>query len=81
MSGTIFLNDAVPVVRRFAEAYANGALVRARPLARAIRQIEEPVALVASEAELWSGEGEPRRRRRQRAPIRSSPRIESGGAA
>ena len=30
---------------------------RARPLAGAIRQVEEPVALVAGAAELWSGEG------------------------
>ena len=52
---------------------------RARPLAGAIRQVEEPVALVAGAAELWSGEGQPCRRRRDRAPIGGSPRIKSGG--
>ena len=51
----------------------------ARPLAGAICQVEEPVALVAGAAELWCGEGQPCRRRRDRAPIGGSPRIKSGG--
>jgi hypothetical protein len=44
----------------------------ARPLAGAIRQVEEPVALVAGAAELRSGEGQSRRRWRDQAPIGGS---------
>jgi hypothetical protein len=60
---------------RFREAPEN----RARPLAGAIGHVEEPVALVAGAAELWSGEGAPCLRRRDRAPIGGCPWIKSSG--